>query len=104
MEEEPRDDLEETAIPINFDPLKSLKRPGKKYLHLNVNGLLSRIEEIRIICRGTMPDIFAMSETKLGGSVSDGEIHIDGYIPERNDRNRNGGGVCIYIKEGLSNT
>lgn len=41
------------------------------------------------------PDTFAISETKLDGSVSDSEIHIDGYIPERNTRNRNGGGVCI---------
>ena len=104
IDEEPKDDLEETIIPTDFDPLKGLKKAGRKYLHLNVNGLLSIIEEIRIILREIKPDIFAISETKLDGSVSDSEIHIDGYIPERNDRNRHGGGVCIDVREALSYT
>ena len=35
-------------------------------------------------------------------SVSDNEIYIDGYNIVRNDRNRNGGGVIIYVHSSLN--
>ena len=47
-------------------------------------------------------DILAMSETKLDSSISNSEIHIEGYDVVRLDREVNGrygGGVCIYIYE-----
>ena len=39
-----------------------------------------------------------MNETKIDEIVDDSLISIDGYLHERHDRNRHGGGVLIYIK------
>ena len=34
----------------------------------------------------------------MHSSVSDGEIHIESYSVVSKDRNRNGGGVCVYVR------
>ena len=44
-------------------------------------------------------DIITLNETKLDTTVLDCEIGIPGYDVIKHDRNRNGGGVAIYIKE-----
>ena len=38
----------------------------------------------------------------IANSITDGEIHIPGYVIIRKDRNRHGGGVALYIKNTLS--
>ena len=42
-------------------------------------------------------DILAINETRLDCNISSNEMGIPGYVLERNDRNRNGGGVALYI-------
>lgn len=46
-------------------------------------------------------DIFGLNETWLDDTISDLDISIPGYIVIRNDRNRRGGGVCLYIRDHL---
>ena len=47
-------------------------------------------------------DILILSETKVDGSFPSSQFHIIGYMPPiRADRNRNGGGLFIFIKEGV---
>ena len=46
-------------------------------------------------------DIIGLSETRLDSEITDNEVKIDGYNIFRRDRNRNGGGVAIYVKESL---
>ena len=41
-------------------------------------------------------------ESKIDDSISDNEIKIPGYALCRNDRNRNGGGVVLYIRDCFS--
>ena len=49
-----------------------------------------------------MFDILVITETKLGNSFPVLQFHIDGFsIPYRLDRNRNGGGVIVYIREDI---
>ena len=43
-----------------------------------------------------------VTETWLDDSITDSEIAIDGYTLQRKDRNTNGGGVCLYVRNGLS--
>ena len=38
----------------------------------------------------------------LSSSISNGEVSIPGYILERNDRNRDGGGVALYIRNTIN--
>jgi hypothetical protein len=55
-----------------------------------------------LIIRIAQPAVLAISETWIDKSVTNNEIKIDGYSIERHDRERSGGGVCIYIKNNAS--
>ena len=46
--------------------------------------------------------MITLSETWLDDSVTDSEISINDYCLVRRDRNRNGGGVCMYIRKDIS--
>ena len=46
-------------------------------------------------------DIIGLSETRLDENIGDAEVSIEGYKIFRNDRNANGGGVAIYVKDTL---
>ena len=46
--------------------------------------------------------ILAINETKIDNLVPDNEIRISGYNIIRKDRNRNGGGVLMYIHESIT--
>ena len=78
------------------------KKRGLHILHLNVNSLLSKIEEMRQIALASNAAVICISESKLDDTVLDGEVEIEGYKIIRADRNRNGGGVACYIKSDLS--
>ena len=43
-------------------------------------------------------DILTLNETRLDSSILDCEVQIPGYDIIRSDRNRNGGGVAMYIR------
>ena len=45
--------------------------------------------------------MFTLSETWLDNTVHSSEIEIPGYVFERVDRNRDGGGVGMYIKDDI---
>ena len=75
-----------------------LKTRGLHFCHLNVNSLLSKIDELRDITNCIRPAILGITESKLDSSVTNTEVNINGYSIIRNDRNRNGGGVACYIE------
>ena len=54
-------------------------------MHLNINSLLPKIDEIRNIVKLNKPTIFGISESKLDHSISNFEVYIDGYIIIRSD-------------------
>ena len=47
-------------------------------------------------------DILAITESKCDDTIIDSELHIDEYTIIRKDRNRQGGGVAIYISYNLT--
>ena len=47
-------------------------------------------------------DILAINETRLDSSFSNTAVSIPGYFLERMDRNRNGGGVALYIRNSFN--
>ena len=49
----------------------------------------------------TKAAVFAATETWLDSSVTDGEIRIPGFNIVRRDRNRNGGGVALFIRDNI---
>ena len=54
-------------------------KKGLHFLHMNVNSLLPKIEEIRFIAKKSKAVVIGISETKLDGTIFDAEIYIEGY-------------------------
>ena len=77
------------------------KSKGLKIASLNVNSLLKHIDEIRVLLEEYTFDILAINESKIDNSIPDNEIHVIGYDLIRNDRNRYGGGVVLYVRDNI---
>ena len=98
------DDLaSETQGSLSLDPqlYECFKRKGLHFLHINARSLPSKLSEIRLIAQQTRVTAICISESWLDSTVTDAEIMVDGYNIIRNDRNRHGGGVCMYIRSDL---
>ena len=88
-------------IQISDKKFEPFCKRGLHFLHINVNSLISKIDELRDIVSKTKPAILGITESKLDSSVNDQEVCISGYNILRSDRNRNGGGVACYIRNDL---
>ena len=88
-------------LPDNDDKFEHFRKRGLHFLHINVNSLLSKIDELRDVVGHTKPAILGITESKLDSSVSDQEVNISGYSILRSDRNRYGGGVACYVRADL---
>ena len=86
-----------------FSGLRNLftRHNGFKIGCLNIRGLLNKIDEMRTIVTECNFDIMGICETFLDDNVADNEICIEGYTTVKKTRNRHGGGVILYIKEGI---
>ena len=71
-------------------------------MHININSLLPKIDEIRYIAKLSEAAVIGISESKLDDSVLSSEIQIENYELIRSDRNRHGGGVACFIRNDLS--
>ena len=47
-------------------------------------------------------DILAVNETRLDDTISSDEVTVPGYALKRSDRNRDGGGVALYIRNTIN--
>ena len=68
---------------------------------LNIRSLCNKVTELAIFMSTHDFDLLAINETWLDASVYDSDISIPSYEVIRNDRNRHGGGVCWYVKQGI---
>ena len=81
--------------------------------HMNARSIIakgnqigvSKFDEIRSFVLFHNFSIFAVTETWLDVQISDDTLLIPGYSTiYRRDRNRHGGGVCVYISDQFSAT
>ena len=75
---------------------------GFKMASLNITSLTKHIDELRILLANYPLDVISINETRLDQGILNSEIYIPGYKIVRRDRNRNGGGVCFYIKTAIN--
>ena len=69
--------------------------------NLNINSISNKFDQLKLFVQGKV-DIMIITETKLDSTFPTSQFVIDGYSePYRFDRNRNGGGVLIYIREDI---
>ena len=80
----------------------------KKYFNhpiignLNINSLPNKLEDLKVLIKGKV-DIIVITESKLDHAFPDSSFHISGYNkPFRKDRNRNGGGILVFIRDDIS--
>ena len=91
------------SSPLNADLLSELsKNRGFKLTALNITSIPGHIEELRIYVNSDCIDILAVNETRLDDTISSGEVTVPGYALERNDRNTDGGGVALYIRNTIN--
>ena len=65
-----------------------LIRKELHFLHINVNSLLTKIKEIRLIAKRSKAKVIGITETKLDGTIFNAEVCIKGYSIVRCDRDR----------------
>ena len=86
-------------ISLNPGPIQISKtwsifqKRGLHFVHLNINSLPSKIEDLGKITKDTNSAVIGLSETELGKTKFDSEISIPNYSLIRKDWNRKGGGV-----------
>ena len=68
---------------------------------LNISSLRNKFEQLSAMINGNI-DIFIISETKLLETFPAAQFSLQGYCdPYRFDRNRNGSGIMLYIREDI---
>ena len=72
-------------------------------MSLNINGIRGKKLELQSLLDVEKPDIVAIQETKIDGSVCSRELIPEdcGYSVYRNDRTLHGGGVLLLVKSDI---
>ena len=65
-------------------------------MHLNINSLLTHIDELRETVKALNVTADEITTSKLDNSITDSEISIRAYSIIRRDRNSRGGSVVCY--------
>ena len=87
-------------IPTDYDDhFQCFDSKGMHFLHMNARSLLPKLSELRQIATKSKAAVIAITESWLDSSVTNTELHIEGNSIVRKDRNRQGGGVCMYIQD-----
>ena len=69
--------------------------------HINTNSIRNKFETLPNSIKGNL-DILMISRTKLGSTFPSNQFTTEGYAaPIRFDRNGKGGGILVYIREGI---
>ena len=80
-----------------------MEKNGLKIVFLNIVCLRKHRYELGALLHENCIDAIGLCETRLDSKVTDSNVSIAGCRIFRNDRNLNGGGAAIYIKEDLLN-
>ena len=69
--------------------------------NLNISSIPNKFDQLKLLVRGKV-DSLVITETKLDSTFPTSQFLIEGYSePYCFDRNRNGGGVLIYVLEDI---
>ena len=89
--------LSKECKPDHFDLHNSLKLN-----FANILGLCSYFVDYESFFESSSPDMLALCETNLDGSIDPGNFFVRGYLPLiRKDTSTHMQGLTVYVKEGL---
>ena len=99
--------VQKEPISEEYDPfliLRNIKLKNVNRLiigHLNINSVRNKFEPLKKLIQCNI-DIFIITETKIDESFPTQQFEIEGYsTPYRLDRNANGGGILIFVREDI---
>ena len=72
-------------------------------VQLNINSLRYKFDSLVQILHSNV-DILLITETKIDSSFPTAQFKIEGYTTYRLDRNSNGGGILLYVREDIPST
>ena len=64
---------------VNVNIWEPLNKKGLHFLHININSLLPKTDELKCIANKTKVAIIGITESKLDHTVSDLEVNLPGY-------------------------
>ena len=85
-------------VQLNRGQIPKFDSKGITFGHHNIRSLIGKIDEFRHMCTNIF-DVICVNETLCDETVDDNELTLPGYNFLRCDRNRNSGGVALYIKD-----
>ena len=65
---------------------KSFDTRELHFIHLNINSLLDKIDQLKFRGDKINPTLIGITESKIDESVTVTEFDIDGYITSRNEK------------------
>ena len=77
------------------------KKRGMHFIHININSLLPKVDEVRYIANINNTSIIGISENRLDETILSSKSEVNGYDLVRLDRSRSGGNVACYIKSSI---
>ena len=96
---------DKTNFKSNFEnDLKSLR--GKNILkivvgQIKIYSIRNKFDHFMAAVLGNI-DILLITETKIDSTFPVNQFYFNGYnVPYRNDRNTNGGGILVYIRDDI---
>ena len=98
--------LDYEPISDPFEKLKNtrLKNPNRLVIaQLNINSLRNKFDSLVRMLHNNL-DILLISETNIDSSFPTAQFQIERYTTYRLDRNANGGGILLYIREDIPST
>ena len=87
---------------VDFHQIK--EKSGFNMLHLNIDGLLSNLDYVRLLAEKVGFDILILNETKIDPEIGNEDIHYNDYSVFRHDRLGHGGGgtsVCQRVNRSI---
>ena len=91
----------DTLSVVNNNAWNIFRKRNMHFIHLNINSIQSKIDEIRYIAILTNATVIGLSETKLDNAVLSSELEREGYDLVRSDQSRRGGIAC-FVKNSIS--
>lgn len=88
---------------VLMDMIKVLvkQKKGLRICHINAQSIKNKIDDFRLTFENSLVDVICISETWLDEGISDSFISLKGYKIFRSDRKKRGGGVAIYVRNGI---
>ena len=75
---------------------------GAFIMHLNINSVQNKFEELKILNSSLKAHVLVISETKIDESYPSGQFSLPGYHMYKKDKKKGGGGLIAYFSTTLA--